>query len=70
MKRAPPASEVDHPGQPCGRLASVERPNQDKPSLASLRGAFFNLPDATYGNFRDIRTVWEPRAPESGDSNR
>ena len=57
-------------GEPCGRLIPVEHPTNDKPSLASLRGALADLPDATYEDFRDIKAIWEPRAPASGGTKR
>ena len=47
-------------GEPCGRLIPVQHPTNAKPSLASLRGALADLPDATYEDFRDIKAIWEP----------
>ena len=37
--------------------------DEEKPSLATLRGALADLPDATYQDFREIKTIWEPRMP-------
>jgi prevent-host-death family protein len=55
-------------GEPCARLVSVQQLPGEKPSLASLRGALADLPDATYEDFQDIKAVWEPRSPASGAS--
>ena len=46
-------------GRPCGRLAAVDAGAADKPSLAILRGALAELPDAGYPGFRDIKGIWE-----------
>ena len=45
-------------GRPCGRLTAVESVT-DKPSLATLRGALSELPDAQYQDFLDIKGIWE-----------
>ena len=52
-------------GKPCGRLTSMQAPEEGKPSLGTLRGALVYLPDAGYQEFLDIKTLWEPRVPES-----
>ena len=52
-------------GKPCGRLTSMQAPKEGKPSLGTLRGALVYLPDAGYQEFLDIKTLWEPRVPES-----
>ncbi len=57
-------------GEPCAKLVSVPQLPGEKPSLASLRGALADLPDATYEDFQEIKSVWEPRLPESGASER
>ncbi len=57
-------------GEPCARLVPIQQPAGEKPSLASLRGALADLPDATYEDFQEIKAIWEPRAPESGESRR
>ena len=49
-------------GRPCGRLTAVETSNDDKPSLATLRGALSDLPDADYQDFQDIKVIWETHA--------
>ncbi len=50
-------------GKPCGRLTSMS-PGEQKPSLRTLRGAYADvLPDATYQDFLDIKSIWEPRLP-------
>ncbi len=50
-------------GKPCGRLTAVSS-SQQKPSLRTLRGAFADvLPEATYQDFLDIKSIWEPRMP-------
>ncbi len=50
-------------GQPCGRLTPVPPSDSEKPSLATLRGAFSSaLPDATYQDFLDIKAIWNPRS--------
>ena len=58
-------------GRPCGRLTAVAVASDDRPSLASLRGALSQLPDASYQDFQDIKGVWETgeRLPDvvSGD---
>ena len=48
-------------GRPCGRLTAVDTGAGDRPSLATLRGAFSQLPDADYRDFQDIKGIWEPR---------
>ena len=45
-------------GRPCGRLTAVDAA-ADRPSLATLRGAFVESPDAGYQDFRDIKGIWE-----------
>ena len=58
-------------GRPCGRLTAVAVASVDRPSLASLRGALSQLPDASYQDFQDIKGIWETgeRLPDvvSGD---
>ena len=54
-------------GKPCGRLTPVELPAEEKPSLQTLRGALTQLPDATFEDFQDIKSIWEPRVPPSDD---
>ena len=49
-------------GQPCGRLTPVPPSDSKKPSLATLRGAFPDLPDATYQDFLNIKKIWNPRS--------
>ena len=46
-------------GRPCGRLTAVDADSDDRPSLASLRGALSQLPDASYQDFHDIKSIWE-----------
>ena len=53
-------------GRPSGRLITVDDGINDKPSLATLRGALTQRPDADYQDFRDIRgnghgKPWRPR---------
>ena len=48
-------------GRPCGRLTVVDTSSDDKPSLATLRGALSELPDAEYQDFQDIKGIWETR---------
>ena len=43
--------------RPCGRLTTVDGRANDKPSLATLRDAFSELPDADYQDFRNIRAT-------------
>jgi prevent-host-death family protein len=57
-------------GKPCGRLTPVQLPAEEKPSLQTLRGALTQLPDATYQDFVDIKTMWEPRVPPGGEVQR
>ena len=58
-------------GRPCGRLTAVDAGAGDRPSLATLRGALSQLPDAGIQDFLDIKGIWEngERLPEgmSGD---
>lgn len=46
-------------GRPCGRLIAVDADADDKPSLATLRGAFSELPDADYQDFQSVRAPAE-----------
>ena len=46
---------------------SVPPSGDDKPSLATLRGAFTWLPDATYQDFLDIKAIWNPSILEVDD---
>ncbi len=48
-------------GRPCGRLTAVDAGAADRPSLATLRGALAELPDASYRDFQGIKGVWEAR---------
>ena len=62
-------------GKPCGRLTAVDSSESKKPSLATLRGAFKDiLPDLTYQDFVDIKSIWNPRSSlieeVKGDSDR
>ena len=57
-------------GEPCARLVPVRQPPGEKPSLASLRGALTDLPDAAYEDFLAIKSIWEPRTPSSDASRR
>ena len=45
-------------GRPCGRLTAVDTNPEDRPSLATLRGALSKLPDAGYQDFQDIKGIW------------
>ena len=58
-------------GRPCGRLTAVDAGADDRPSLATLRGALSQLPDADYRDFQNIKGIWESeeRLPDgvSGD---
>ena len=51
-------------GKPCGRLTPIDHSDAGKPSLGSLRGAMSDLPDASYEDFLDVKTMWEPRVPK------
>ena len=44
-------------GNPCGRLTSMAS-TFDKPSLATLRGAFAHLPQASYEDFLEAKSIW------------
>ena len=48
-------------GRPCGRLTAVDTAVDDRPSLATLRGALSDLPDAEYQDFQDIKGIWDTR---------
>ena len=50
-------------GRPCGKLTSVSAPESDMPALETLRGSLTYLPDATYDDLLDIKSIWEPRVP-------
>ena len=58
-------------GRPCGRLTAVDAGADERPSLATLRGALSQLPDADYQDFLDIKGIWDTgeRSPDgvSGD---
>ena len=49
-------------GRPCGRLTAVDAGDDDKPSLATLRGAFSQLPNADYQDFQGIKAMFMARA--------
>lgn len=59
-------------GRPCGRLTAVDAVADDKPSLATLKGALSQLPDASYQDFQDIKGIWETgeRAPGVASEDR
>ena len=46
-------------GRPCGRLTAVDGGAEVKPSMATLKGAISQLPDASYEDFQDIKSIWE-----------
>ena len=46
-------------GRPCGWLTAVDRGADDRPPMATLRGALTQLPDASYEDFQDIKGTWE-----------
>ena len=46
---------------------SVPPSGDDKPYLATLRGTFTWLPDATYQDFLDIKAIWNPSILEVDD---
>ena len=50
-------------GSPCAKLTSVCATEGGKASLETLRGSLTYLPDAKYGDFLDIKAIWEPRFP-------
>ncbi len=57
-------------GKPWGRLTTAPTPDEDKPSLRTLRGAFADiLPDAEYEDFVALKKIWEPRLPEGFDED-
>ena len=53
-------------GRPCGRLTAVDAVADDRPSLATLRGALSQLPDADYRDFQNIKGIWESGERLSG----
>ena len=55
---------VTRRGKPCARVTPTDHPDGRKPSLGSLRGALTDLPDASYEDFPEIRTVPTPAAVE------
>ncbi len=54
-------------GKPCGRLTTVQRTTEGKRSLSTLRGSLDHLPDASYEDFLDIKTLWKARLPASDE---
>ena len=58
-------------GRPCGRLTAVDVGPDDRPSLATLKGALSQLPDASYQDFLDIKGIWETgdRLPDGVSGN-
>ena len=63
---------ITHRGQPCGKIVSIPPSSEEKPSLETLRGTLTELPDATYQDFLEIKTVWETAVPNTKEiaSNR
>lgn len=59
-----PADEViiTRRGRPCGQLTAVDTDADDRPSLATLRGALTDLPDAAYQDFQDIKGMFAEKA--------
>ena len=57
-------------GKPCGRLTSLGPPKEAKPSLSTLKGSLSHLPDATYEDFLNLKTLWGPGFLESGEPDR
>ena len=51
-------------GKPWGRLTTAPQPDEDKPSLSTLRGKFAHMPDVEYEEFVALKKIWEPRLPE------
>ncbi len=45
-------------GKPCAKLIPISPAVKEKPALSTLRGAFPELPDATYEDFLAIKTLW------------
>jgi prevent-host-death family protein len=55
-------------GRPCGRLTAVDDCGaDDKPSLATLKGALSQLPDANYQDFQSIRRMSAERCGDRND---
>lgn len=52
-------------GKPCGKLSPIDSTADEKPSLATLKGSFAHLPEATYEDFQDLKALWEPRDPQA-----
>ena len=50
-------------GKPCGKLTPVRPFEEEKPSLRTLRGSMASLPDASYQDFVEAKSLWEPRLP-------
>ena len=58
-------------GRPCGRLTAVNDSGaDDKPSLATLRGALSQLPDANYRDFQSIRRMSAGRRAATASTKR
>jgi len=55
-------------GKPCARLTAAPKPEDEKRSLRTLRGAFAGiLPQAEYEDFLEAKKIWEPRMPPEFD---
>ena len=58
-------------GRPRGRLTAVDDCDaDDKPSLATLRGALSQLPDANYRDFQSIRRMSAGRRAATASTKR
>ncbi len=53
-------------GKPCAKLIPVSPAVKGKPALSTLRGAFSELPDATYEDFLAIKTLWSTAGTATG----
>ena len=63
MQAPPSDSPVDDSGHHCDRVTTGKQADDDKPSLATLRGPLNVLPDAAYEDFLETKAIWEPRLP-------
>lgn len=57
-----PGGDSEHQGD---GATPGKQSDDDQPSLATLRGALTELPDATFEDFAAMKAIWEPRLPPS-----
>lgn len=54
-------------GRPCAKLISIQTPpDRGTAPLASLRDRLPQLPDASYEDFLELKSIWDPKVPAGG----